>query len=250
MRIKTITTVLLLANVPAYISCASSQARQHLMELQAHQKLNTDAWLAARERLKRMCPPVPSTKDEYERGKSSRQAGSDPFLGCDVRIMKLTNSPRLDDWQWAWAPRYQTIIAVHEEELRKRVNPRVYEEYMLGISRYLAQKADSGEIAPTQIMSGFNEAWSWMTQQIVQEHALLQDSVRAAEISDAAMWNTFGSIAAGLALVTAAALITSATTSPQPTILTPTYTHISCQATPGLRNTITGQLYAVNIHCQ
>lgn len=239
--------VTLLVWLPA---CAASHARQKLLAFQEQLELNTTAWMAARDRLKAMCPPPPSTLEDYEKGKALRLAGADPFKGCDVRVIKLTNSARTDDWQWAWAPPYQTIVAIHEEELRKRVNPKLYEEYMMAISRYLAEKADQGEITPIQIMGAFNKSWLWMYQKTQEEGLLLQDSIKAAELADAAAWNTFSAIAAGLAIATTAALVASAPYPSQPTFITPAYSNISCQATPGLRNTVTGQLYGVTVYCR
>jgi hypothetical protein len=68
---------------------------------------------------------------------------------------------------------YQTIIAVHEEELRKRVTPKPYEEYMLGLSRYLGKAADEGKIAPQQLVQAFNAGWNYMVNAMKNEAAIL-----------------------------------------------------------------------------
>jgi hypothetical protein len=242
--------IIILIHLPA---CAASQARQMLVAFQEHGKLNTAGWVAARDRLKAMCPPLPSTVEEYERGRASRQMGADPFRGCDVRVIKLTNSPRTDDWEWAWVPPYQTIVAIHEEELRKRVIPKLYEEYLLGVSRYLAEKTDQGEITRAQMMAAFNASWLWMIGKIQEQVVLLLDGVRAADQADAAAWSAFSAVAAGLAIVTVSALVAGATsraTTSAPVVAPPSYTSMTCQAVPGFRNTITGQLYSVNVYCR
>jgi len=156
-----------------------------------------------------MCPATP-TAEEYQRGLAQRNAGADPFGGCDRRLVKLTNSEQLDDWVWVWGPPYRTIVGVHEEELRRRVVPRLYEEYMLAMARYLAEQIDRGAITDTQMVAAFNQSWAWMIERTRQEGFLLMDSLRAAQQADAATWNALGAVAAGLALVAGAALVASA----------------------------------------
>jgi hypothetical protein len=192
-------------------ACSASQARSKLAQRQAEIEMNNQAWLEARKRLKVMCDPPPTQIEVYRKGIQQRAAGGDPFKGCDIRLVKLTNAPVFDDWQWDWLPSYQTIVQIHDEELRLRLKPKVYDEYMLGLSRYLAQKTDRKEISPQQMRHAFNEGWRWMFQKMGEEMILLEQSVQAAQISDAAVWNTLGTIAAGLALVAAAALVSSAT---------------------------------------
>jgi hypothetical protein len=157
------------------LGCASHQARQSIEARQKEFALNNEAWQAARMRLTAMCSKAPATLQEYQRGMAMiRSGGQDPFRGCNVRLVKVTNSPVTNDWNWFWAPPpYQTIIAVHEEELRKRVTPKPYEEYMLGLSRYLGKAADEGKIAPQQLVQAFNAGWNYMVNAMKNEAAIL-----------------------------------------------------------------------------
>lgn len=188
-------------------SCAAGQARQAIADQQRQVGMNNEAWMAARQRLHGMCPQAPQSVEEYQRRKLAiRAGGGDSLGGCDARLVKLTNAPRFDDWDWDWLPSYQTIVAVHDEELRKRVVPKVYDEYILGLGRYLAAKADRGEITPQQLMMAFNEAWRWMFGKMREEAILLQQNLVAAQLQDAATINALTGIAVGLASVASAAL--------------------------------------------
>jgi hypothetical protein len=157
-----------------------------------------------------MCPNPPKSVGEYRTGIQIRNTGNDPFQGCDVRLVKLTNGATFDDWDWVWLPNYTTIVAVHEDELRSRVKPKVYEEYILGLSRYLAKRVDSGDISPQQFMHAFNEGWKWLYAKMEEEHVLLQSNLQAAQEADAATWNTLSSIATGLATVATVAIVATA----------------------------------------
>jgi hypothetical protein len=130
--------------------------------------------------------------------------------GCNVRMVKSTAAPVTTDWQWDWLPSYQTIVAVHEEELRKRVTLQPWEEYMFGLSRYLAEQAERGNITAQQLVYAFNTGWKWMLDKTREESILLVQNLQAAQLSDAATWKTVGEIAVGLAAVTTAALLASA----------------------------------------
>jgi hypothetical protein len=187
-------------------ACSAHQARQAIAQRQDELRLNTEAWVAARARLHQMCPVAP-TPEQYRRAKDL--PGADPYGGCDVRLIKASGG-LADDWQWFWAPSYQTVVAVHEEELRKRVTPRLYEEYLLGQARYLAQKTDAKEITPDQLRRAFNDGWAWMVGKTREEYVLLQQNLQVAEYNDAVTLRTIGEIAVGLAAVTTAALLASA----------------------------------------
>jgi hypothetical protein len=173
--------------------CAALQARSQLEAFQAHQRQNTMAWIAARQRLTAACQQNP------------------PDRGCAVRAIKLTNSPRTDDWRRTWLPDYRTIVAVHEEELRRRVAPKVYDEYVIALSKALAARADKQEITEEQMIRAFNESWTWLAHQMRQEHLLLVDAIRAAEVADAQTAQTLSAIATGLAVVATGALLAAAT---------------------------------------
>jgi hypothetical protein len=68
-----------------------------------------------------MCPPVPTSVEEYQEGKALIATGTDPFRGCDLRLYKLTNSAFTDDWDWVWMPAYSKIVDAHKEEVRRLV---------------------------------------------------------------------------------------------------------------------------------
>jgi hypothetical protein len=201
-------------------ACSASRARDEVNRRWTELDSNNAAWEAARMKLSSMCPNVPKTAAEYQKGIQIRSAGNDPFRGCDLRLIKLTNGPTFDDWDWVWFPNYTTIVAVHEEELRSRLKPKVYEEYIIGLSRHLAKRVDSGDISPEQFMHAFNEGWKWLYGKTEEEQLLLQSNLQSAEQSDAAAWNTLSSIATGLATVATVAIIASAAVSasrPAPT---------------------------------
>jgi hypothetical protein len=232
-------------------ACSTYEAKQAIESRQKEYTLNTEAWQAARLRLKAMCPggidntkvvrdalvetyramnrsidsdiplPLQAARDlkdgklnaEIFNEKVEAQAAIAGDGDCNVRIVKITNAPTFDDWQWDWLPPYETIVSAHEEELRKRVTPKLYEEYMLGLSHYLAQKADGHQITARQFVYAFNTGWKWMFQNVQQEKILLQQNFLAAQYKDAATWNTITTIAAGLATITTAALLASASAS-------------------------------------
>ena len=91
-----------------------------------------------------------------------------------------------------------------------------------------------------------------MAEQMRADAVLLMDEVRVAREADARRWEAFNTIANGLAQVLTTAIIAGAVVSANapvpnpPALSTPTY----CQATPGMRNTITGRLMSVNVYCR
>jgi hypothetical protein len=215
-------------------ACSALRAQAELDSLIRHANENTEAWQNARVRLRSMCT-----------------AASVP---CGPRLVKLTNTDRTDDWGWDTLPAYVTIVSVHDEELRRRHTPRVYEEYVLGATRYLADLADRGAVTPVQMALATNEAWRWMTEQMRLEAALLADSVRAAEAADALAWQRFNALAGSLANVMSAAIIAGAAATPAPAPMAlpapaPSPRPTFCQATPW-RNSVTGQVVSVNVHCR
>jgi hypothetical protein len=205
-----LTLICLLTTLPA---CSATRARKQLAQRQAEFQRNNEAWNAAKYRLWSMCPDPPKTEGDYWKKVQIKNTGKDPSQGCDLRLVKLTNGPTLDDWNWNWLPGYQTIVNVHEEELRKRVKPKLYEEYMLALSHHLAKRADSGEITPEQFKQAFNEGWKWLISEMQKEQILLQQKITAAEQRDVATLNTLNTIAAGLATVATAAIVASAVVS-------------------------------------
>jgi hypothetical protein len=227
------------------LGCASHQARQAIESRQKEFALNNEAWQAARIRLGAMCPNRPATIEQYKQAHEIiRLGGRDPFQGCNVRIVKVTNSPVTNDWQWFWAPPYQTIVAVHEEEMRKRVTPKPYEEYMLGLSRYLGKAADDGAISPQQLVQAFNAGWTYMVNAMKNEAVILTNDLKAAELSDAQTWKTIGEVAVGLAAVATTALVVaasarSASPAPAPSAA-PAYVYVPSPAPSPPRT----------IHCQ
>jgi hypothetical protein len=192
------------------VACSATRAREEMTRRRTELDQNNAAWEAARTRLWKMCPNAPKSTAEYRKGVQIRSTTNDPFGGCDLRLVKLTNGPTFDDWDWDWLPNYTTIVAVHDEELRRRLKPKVYEEYMLGLSRHLAKRVDDGDISPQQFMHAFNEGWKWLYGKMQEESILFQENLRSAQQSDAAAWNTLNSIAAGLATVATAAILADA----------------------------------------
>jgi hypothetical protein len=209
-------------------ACSANRAQQAVDAQQRQFALNTQAWMAARTRLKQMCPSIPKSVDEYKQAKAILASmGTDPYNGCDVRLVKMTNAPRYDDWTWDWLPSYSTMVAVHDEELRKRVAPKIYDEFILGIAKYVGVMADRGEITPFQLMNVLNEAWRWAVQESQKETILLQQNLAVAQQSDAAVWNGLGKAALGLAAVATVALGAAATVAAARTptyVPVPTYT--------------------------
>ncbi len=152
-----------------------------------------------------MCPRVPKTADELTRALSVEHEN-----GCYARYAKDTYVPALDDWHWHWLPPYQVVAAVHDEELRKRVTPKLYEEYMSGLNRYLAEKADKGEITPGQFRYVFNAGWNWLTGKARNEKILLQENTRLAANENPAIRSALSEVAGELATVATVGLFMSA----------------------------------------
>jgi hypothetical protein len=207
--------ILIITSFVLLSGCYARFAQQSLLQRAKEGGLNTEAWVAANQRLHEMCPnspaeirlhqygdkmalseyfaakanfleyatksglTLPQLKDKYP-NPGHRAIIDDMSYGCDARLFKITNLTTADDWDWDWLPAYQTIVRIHDEELRKRVSPKMYEEYMLGLSKFLAEKADNNIITPEQLKSALNDGWKWMVEQAKMEIKLLQDNVVAA----------------------------------------------------------------------
>lgn len=232
MRSIRLFTVLAVAASTIFLACSTSFVRQNVDIQKPKIELIHQAWEAARLRLHRMCPRVPRTEDELMQALSVEQEN-----GCYARLAKDTFMPSLDDWHWHWLPPYQVVAAVHDEELRKRVVPKFYEEYISGLNRYLAEKIDKGEITPAQFRYVINAGWSWLTGKIQNERILLQENMRSAENTDALTRNALSNVAGELATLTTVALAISApdkTYQPAPA---------NCYAYPAEEQTFTIQCY-------
>jgi hypothetical protein len=186
-------------------ACSVSRVRQEVNGRNKEIEPAIQAWQAARSRLHSMCPQVPRTGDELTQALNVEQEN-----GCYARLAKDTPILALDDWHWHWLPPYQVVVAVHDEELRKRAIPKLYEEYMSGLNRYLAEKADNGEITPAQLKYAFNAGWNWLYGRMHEERILLRENVRSVENSDDGMRNKVTTVAGGLATVATLALVVSA----------------------------------------
>lgn len=209
-------------------SCATYEARRAIESRQRELVLNNEAWQAARLRLRAMCPMPPHTvqvvEDALHETYSAMNKTVDPEIpimaqalrdieegkfklhvfkenlerrgatggvgGCNIRTVKTINSPFSNDWHWDWLPSYQTIMAVHEEELRKRVVPKPYEEYMLALGRFLASNTDHESMTPKELVERFNTGWSYMIGEMKKEFALQVDNFKAAQRSDTKIWET------------------------------------------------------------
>lgn len=198
-------------------TCSARQVSENHHQISERQLLN-EAWHAARARLHAMCPEIPRSLEDIERAMSRPDDN-----GCSLRLLKASNAPTPDDWHWYWLPPYQLIISVHDEELRKRVTPKLYEKYMLALTRYLGEKADNGEITMGQLKDTVNVGWHWLSGKMQEERLLLEEAVRSAEAPDPAMWNTMNVVASGLGFVATAALLASGQASAYPAAPTNCY---------------------------
>jgi hypothetical protein len=191
--------------VLAIAACSASRIGQPVYAPDGELQLINQAWEAARSRLHSMCPYVPKTAAELKQA-----LASDHENGCYARLAKDSYLLPLDDWHWHWLPPYQVVVAVHDEELRKRLVPTLDEEYMSGLSHYLAEKADQGAITPKQFRYATEAAWRWLHGKLRHERVLLQETLKAVENLDAYMQDRVGTIAGGLATAVTLALIASA----------------------------------------
>ncbi len=204
MAFNRVFALLLTASI-IFSACSASLFHRNTSHRSLKAEPELAAWEAARHRLHLMCPRVPKTADELTQALSVEHEN-----GCYARFAKDTYVPMLDDWHWHWLPPYQVVAAVHEEELRKRVTPKLYEEYMSGLNRYLAEKADKGEITPGQFRYVVNAGWNWLTGKLHNERVLLQENRGSAEERDAAMRSTLTQVAGELATVATLGLFVSA----------------------------------------
>ncbi len=202
MGFNRVFALVLIAASTVFPGCSASLFRQ---KVSPKAEAALEAWVAARHRLHLMCPRVPKTADELTQALSVEHEN-----GCYARYAKDTYAPMLDDWHWHWLPPYQVVVAVHDEELRRRETPKLYEEYMSGLNRYLAEKADKGEITPGQLRYVVNAGWNWLTGKIRNEHILLQENRGSPESKDAATRSTLTDMAGELATVATVGLFISA----------------------------------------
>ena len=122
------------------------------------------------------------------------------------------------------------------------MTPKPYEEYMLGLSRFLAKSTDNGSITPKELAETFNAGWNYMVAAMKKESALLASNLTAAQLSDAQTWKMIGEIAVGLAAVATVTLAASATTPapPPPPASVPSYVYVPAPTPPTPRT----------IHCR
>jgi hypothetical protein len=195
----------LVASFLTLAGCSASPVRQEITARNPQLQLANQAWQATRIRLHSMCPHVPKAVEDLAFALKYDQAN-----GCYARLAKDTYAPTLDDWHWHWFPPYQVVVAVHDEELRKRLIPKLHEEYMLGLTRYLAEKADNDEITSEQLRHAFNAGWNWLRGKMQEEPLLLQENGGGLETANGALRETMASVAGGLATVATLALAVSA----------------------------------------
>jgi hypothetical protein len=203
MRTDRAFAVFLLVALVILQACSASPVRQKIDNRNPELDPVHQAWRAARVRLHSMCPHVPKSVEEL-----TRALKSDGANGCFARLAKDTHTVTVDDWHWHWLPPYQVVVAVHDEELRKRLVPKLHDEYMLGLMRYLAEKADRDEITAEQLRYAVNAGWSWLNGKMQEEPVLLQEKMRRAD--EAATRKTMTTMAGGLATVATLALAVSA----------------------------------------
>jgi hypothetical protein len=205
MRFDRALLVSLIAALVILPACSAARTGQPIQAQDAEVRLLNQAWEAARSRLHSMCPYVPKTASELKQALRFEHEN-----GCYARLAKDSHVLPLDDWHWHWLPPYRVVVAVHDEELRKRLIPTLDEEYMLGLSHYLAEKVDHGEITPKQFRYAFNASWTWLHSKLRNEHLLLQEKAHAVENPDAYLQDRVGTIAGGLATAATLALMVSA----------------------------------------
>jgi hypothetical protein len=197
--------LLLITVVVTLPACSVSGPGQQINRQVAKAEPASEAWEAARHRLHLMCPRVPKTADELTQALSVEHEN-----GCYARYAKDTYVPALDDWHWHWLPPYQVVAAVHDEELRKRVTPKLYEEYMSGLNRYLAEKADRGEITPGQLRYVVNAGWNWLSGKLRNKSILLKENAHSEGEDDSTVRRTLTDVAGELATVATLGLFVSA----------------------------------------
>lgn len=216
-RQRAVTFLLFLVFAVEASGCSGLAAGQRLDNFTEHMRENSAAWWAARQRLSAMCGPSPAAPN------------------CALRLVKRTNSQRTDDWFMEYFPPYKTIVDVHEEELRRVHAPYPYEEYMLGVARLTALKADARQISPDRMKAAVNEAWNWMSGEVRKEAALLVYGVRDGRAADAQVWQ---SVATGLGVVLTGILLVGVAA----TAMAPVSPAVICDATP--------TVYGVRVYCQ
>ncbi len=224
----------ILALVVLALSGCASIAHQRLRDFIQHGRENNEAWLTAHTRLHALCAIDEAVK----------RTGAPP-------LVKQTNRATIDDWEWETMPPYRTIVAVHEDELRKIHRPKPYEEYVFGAARYLGEQADREQITTAQMRHAFTETWTWMIAEVRIEAWLLVDDIRVAQATDARTAQALNAVASGLAIVLSAALVAGAIASantPQAVAPAALPTPTSCQVRPGWRSA-TGGLSSVYVTC-
>jgi hypothetical protein len=197
--------MVLLAALVLLPACSPLRVGQKIDHQKAKIDLASQAWRAARIRLHSMCPHVPKGVEEI-----TEALKVDSANGCFARLAKDTYAPMADDWHWHWLPPYQVVVAVHDEELRKRMTPKLHDEYMFGLTRYLAEKADNDEITPEQFRHAFIAGWNWLQGKVHEESMLLQPNLLRADSADAAARDRISHVAGSLATVAMLALAVSA----------------------------------------
>lgn len=205
MKPSRASAIVIIAAAVIVSACSASRVPRQIAVPNAEMPPANLAWQAARIRLHSMCPRVPKTGDELTEALHVLQEN-----GCYARLAKDTHTLTVDDWHWHWLPPYQIVVAVHDEELRKRATPKLYEEYMSGLSRFLAEKADNGEITPAQLKYTFNAGWSWLNRKIQEERILSQENVASAQSADQGLREKVTTVAGGLATIATLALAVSA----------------------------------------
>jgi hypothetical protein len=230
-----VAAILILMSLAAQ-ACASSAADPDFAQRGQHLRQDDEpwalAWMAARARLEAMC--------------------ADPTTSCADKMIRASTSVRFDewlpdDWEPIRLPSYRTVVAVQEEELRKRHVPRVYEVYMLGVSYYLADKADRGEITQSQLVRAFNAAWKEMVNRTRADVAFTGSAVEAAR-ADTETWARFRDAASTIGSALSAVFGDAAAAgSNAPTPVVKPSRQVTCQATP---NIVTGQSEEMTVRCQ
>lgn len=177
MRTLTIRAIIVGLLASGISGCATWYVMTNMQELQAHIQGVNVAWDLAGVRLDKMC--------------------SDDPASCRVRLMRsnvrrqtayinMTPEQRLKSnlYERKQRPPYRVIFAVHEEELRNRTQPRLAEEYLLGVGRMLADLLDDGKKSEEEAFAVWEEAENQRSIMIREDIRMLQESYKVAQEED------------------------------------------------------------------
>lgn len=158
----------------------TAEAKRQEISYYEENRLKGEAWNAARARLLQYCQE-PRLYDP-----------------CNRKLMKISADYFIRDWAPMVMPSYSTIVKFHEEEVRKRVTPRIYDEYLIAIGRYAAEQMDKGIISQEEGLDIIQYAFNLAGQAARQNRLLLRYNTLLAEEQEARFWQNLNSILVSL----------------------------------------------------